>query len=480
VTDKTTATQHIERWRLEAWVGHELPEHEAGQVEEHLAQCDACAQRLDELLPPDDAFVVRLRAITGASANVSEANPSEAGAAMDANLLFGVLAVQAGAIKRQHLLDACMVWASRTDASIADILVEHGWLRESDKPLVQKLVDRRTPVTRPVSGRSLQHDSGSGLTSRDGTVIVAAVADLPDRQQLRVKELHSQGGMGQVWLSRDQVLGREVAIKELLPEHLHSPANRERFYREAQITAQLSHPGTVPVYDYCEEDGRVYYTMKFMRGKLLTEAIRECHALRGSDHFRALVDLLDSFVSICNTIAYAHSRKVIHRDLKGDNVMLGDFGEVTVLDWGLAKKLASSEKDSEGSGPPTHLRPSPTLRGELLGTPAFMAPEQARGDNDAVDYRTDVYGLASILYEILSGQAPFQGDTVHEVLDRVESESPQPPGLYNPLVPSQLEMICLRGLEKSKDARQQSAAELRDAVRSWVMEQEEREQSDSS
>ncbi len=104
MTDKTTATQHIERWRLEAWVGHELPEHEAGQVEEHLAQCDACAQRLDELLPPDDAFVVRLRAITGASANVSEVNPSEAGAVMDANLLFGVLAVQAGAIKRQHLL----------------------------------------------------------------------------------------------------------------------------------------------------------------------------------------------------------------------------------------------------------------------------------------------------------------------------------------------------------------------------------------
>ncbi|MEO0530571.1 MAG: PAS domain S-box protein, partial [Planctomycetota bacterium] len=287
--------------------------------------------------------------------------------------------------------------------------------------------------------------------------------------RVQLKELHSQGGIGQVWRAYDTVLGREVALKELLPELRGSKRHRERFYREARVAAQLTHPGTAPVYEYREEGGRYYYTMKFFSGRTLTEVIRDKHAAAYEGErvaFDRLFPLLDHFLVVCDAIAYAHAKGIVHRDLKGENVVLGAYGEVTVIDWGLAKSISRAEgriKTSE-----TNRSETPTLEGERLGTPGFMAPEQARGELSAIDERTDVYGLAAILYELLTKRAPFSGETANEIMHQVETVAPASPSLTHPLTPPELEAICLKGLAKKKEDRYQSARELRHAVHDWI------------
>jgi serine/threonine-protein kinase len=181
--------------------------------------------------------------------------------------------------------------------------------------------------------------------------------------------------------------------------------------------------------------------------------------------------LLGALVTVCNTIAYAHSRGVIHRDLNGQNVVLADFGEVVVLDWGLAKLVGVSSDDAltlpasldwELSGDVDL-----TLAGQTLGTPAYMAPEQAGGILDQIDVRTDVYGLGAILYEILTGQPPFSGSDTREVIRKVREERPVPPSQLWPDVPPALETACLRALAKRPADRYESASELAQDVQGW-------------
>jgi PAS domain S-box-containing protein len=297
------------------------------------------------------------------------------------------------------------------------------------------------------------------------------------RERITLRGLHSSGGIGEVWRAYDEVLGREVALKRLRRDKAGSAANRARFFREARLTGQLDHPGIVPVYDYTDtEDGRhCYYTMRFLRGRTLLEVIAEFHAQRVEQGLPLVssrfLELLGYFTSICNTIAFAHSRGVIHRDLKGDNVIVGDYGEVVVLDWGLAKQLGEQPAESAAGEPestPELPDPSKTVAGTLLGTPAYMAPEQALGRVDFIDERTDVYGLAAILYEILTGNPPFRMGTLDEIMAAVIHTPPVPPSEVVAGVPPQLERLCLRGLEKDMDERLQTAAEMAAEVRGWL------------
>lgn len=302
-------------------------------------------------------------------------------------------------------------------------------------------------------------------------------------ERYTLARLHAVGGIGQVWLAHDADLGREVALKELRPERARNPALATRFLREARLTSLLQHPGIVPIYelvpgapgrDEQSEDAPPFYTMRFVQGRTLTDAARAYHEKRAA---RAagpldLPALLNAFVSVCNTVAYAHSRGVIHRDLKGQNVVLGDFGEVMVLDWGFAKVLGGPEEEDLSTTEPVPAGPlDHTLFGQVLGTPMYMAPEQAAGRHDQIDARSDVYGLGAILYEILTGQPPFSGGDTQDVLRRVREEKPTRPESACPGVPPALAAVCMKALAKDPAARYASAADLGREVQRWLADE---------
>ncbi|TWT46736.1 PAS domain S-box protein [Botrimarina hoheduenensis] len=460
---------------LATWAAGGLDEALAGPIEDHLEKCDLCAARIERFALAEDAFVKKLQRLTLSEPLDPEANRVAAhqapgvGSDLSANdLAVGVLALQMGHITRDQFVDASVLWNARNGVSLAEVLVAQGWLDQAAREQVESALVRRRAKLLPHTGTETVVGESSSTTPQ--TLLLGPLS----RERLKLLQVHSTGGTGRVWRAYDIALQREVALKELLPQYARSPMHRERFHREACVAAQLAHPGTAPVHEYREEEGRCYYTMKFLAGRTLAEVIRQTHRAienDSADPFARHFELLTYFVSVCDTIAYAHSQGVIHRDLKGDNVLVGEFGEVTVIDWGLAKLFSST---SEAPSKDPALSDSATLQGERLGTPAYMAPEQARGAIDQIDTRTDVYGLAALLYEILTGKPPFTGDTVNQVMHKVEAESPVPPRKLQPLTPRSLEAICLKGLRKRREDRQQSATELRDGVRHWMTHQTDR------
>jgi serine/threonine-protein kinase len=233
----------------------------------------------------------------------------------------------------------------------------------------------------------------------------------------------ARGGMGAILKGRDVDLGRELAIKVLLEAQRDNPEVVRRFVEEAQIGGQLQHPGVVPVYELGTfPDRRPYFAMKLVKGRTLAALLQE-----RAEPGQALSRILSIFEQVCQTVAYAHARGVIHRDLKPSNVMVGSFGEVQVMDWGLAKVLPEGGIVDEAKGQPAHETVIMTVRsgssgsgsesqaGAVLGTPAYMAPEQARGEVERVDERADVFGLGAILCEILTGRPPFVGMSREEI-----------------------------------------------------------------
>ncbi|MGE0431830.1 MAG: protein kinase [Planctomycetota bacterium] len=299
-------------------------------------------------------------------------------------------------------------------------------------------------------------EPGSTLVASD-TRVVPVPTRMASRPTgfLHVRVLGA-GGFGDVALARDPQLDRPVAIKTLHP-HL-AAAQRERFLREARITAQLEHPGIIPVHQlYHRDDGNWVLVMKYIDGLTLD---RWATQQPPPD----LTQRIEVFSRVCDSMAFAHSRGVIHRDLKPSNVMVGEFGEVLVLDWGLART-----RDSQAdNGTPTaaHAGIDATLDGTVVGTPAWMPPEQARGDLDMVDERSDVYSLGAVLYFLLCGHAPFDGDNAIDVLRRVRAGNPPLPSTRTDRpVPSGLEQIAMRALAPERADRFPSVHDLQHAAR---------------
>ena len=310
-------------------------------------------------------------------------------------------------------------------------------------------------------------------------------------ERYEVVSLHATGGMGRVWRARDSALGRMVALKDLHPGKRRQQTLRSRFLREAQITGQLQHPGIVPVYELVRQAGAVkgepfadFYTMRLIHGRTLAEAARDYHLLHLAKKATAVerIALLNAFVSACHTIAYAHDCGVIHRDLKGANVVLGDFGEVVVLDWGFAKVLERwdglplADDMTEDVGPVVSLHgdgadSNPSLPGQVMGTPAYMAPEQALGRIEEIDERTDVFGLGAILFEVLTGRPPFIGTDAADVLRKIRTESPPRPTEVWTGVPRILESICLKAMAWERQDRYGSVAELAREVQHWLADE---------
>jgi tRNA A-37 threonylcarbamoyl transferase component Bud32 len=262
-----------------------------------------------------------------------------------------------------------------------------------------------------------------GTTQRSG-----AGGDL-DLRDYVLLDLVGKGGMGEVYRGRDPALARSLAVKVLRPELRGNAEAERRFQQEARINGLLQHPSIVPVYNLGRmPDGRLYFTMKLVRGRTLAEMLNVgpvCNRPADPAGYKpAPQELLGIFEKVCQALAYAHSRKVIHRDLKPANVMVGAFGEVQVMDWGLAKVLPRQSEAPAGestmgvlfttkSAGSTADEHGPT---GVVGTPAYMAPEQARGTGDNVDERADVFGLGGILCAILTGQPPYTGKGREEVI----------------------------------------------------------------
>ncbi len=391
--------------------------------------------------------------------------------AADRNLLLGILALQNNLIDRRQLVRAFDDWVADKSQKLGDLLVRDRAITSAELELISALVQRHLDRHGGETEKSLAALSSLGSVREDLSriadpqlqaslcfVSAAPAQDAPGDPdstlslgaptaagtRFRILRPHAKGGLGEVFVAEDEELHREVALKEIQDRHADEPDSRARFVLEAEITGGLEHPGIVPVYGLgTYADGRPFYAMRFIRGDSLKEAIERFHrsaecgvqnaesprparsdsADRRSPHstlriphsaFASLAfrKLLRRFIDVCNAIDYAHSRGVLHRDLKPGNIMLGKYGETLVVDWGLAKvkgrdESAEADSDEETLRPASASGSAPTQMGAAIGTPAYMSPEQAAGRLDQLGPATDVYSLGATLYYVLTGQAPF-------------------------------------------------------------------------
>jgi serine/threonine protein kinase/Flp pilus assembly protein TadD len=302
-----------------------------------------------------------------------------------------------------------------------------------------------------------------------------------DGDRYELSDFVARGGIGEVWRADDMRLGRSVALKSL---RRGRETMRERFILEAELTGRLEHPGVVPVYDLAlDRNDEPYYVMKFVRGRSMKDMVKAYFARlknrkptdgdvasEPNDSAELMLQrLLDSFVSLCETVGYAHERGIIHRDIKPENVMVGSFGETLVLDWGLAKdKSAPEEKLASLSDMHLSSAGTETRAGSVMGSPGYMAPELVEGEAHLADERTDIYLLGASLYEILTGKVPHHSGSLTGMLQRAREGTPDPPKDHNPNAPKVLCAICLKAMQKARDHRYNSAMELAQDVRGFL------------
>jgi serine/threonine protein kinase len=440
----------------------------------------------------------------------------------DRNLLFGILALQMDFISRDALIAAMHAWMLDKAKPLSQILQERGVLPAEARAILEALVAKHLELHGGDAEKSLAAVAAPKAVRAERRRITdgelhASLAQLPvtpsvmhdldsttapvthDGMRFQILRPHARGGLGEVFVARDGELNREVALKEMQTRHAEHPESRARFLREAEITGGLEHSGIVPVYALGHHpDGRPYYAMRFIRVTSLKESIDRFRAPQAQGlqplgfHSLPFRQLLGRFIAVCNAIAYAHSRGVLHRDLKPGNIMLGEFGETLVVDWGLAKAMSltpqpplpkTGEGERSDEAEPVLSPPLPTWErgsggegdltrtGQALGTPAYMSPEQAAGRLDQMGPASDIYSLGATLYCLLTGQAPFAKGDVGDVLNEVQKGDFPPPRRLNRQVPAALEAICLKAMALRPQDRYASAKALADDLEHWLADE---------
>jgi WD40 repeat protein len=393
------------------------------------------------------------------------------------DLRLGLYAFESGAIDQEQLISIVREWARVPDRNLAEILGDRNIVKPAALARLEAQV--ASDLKHPTGNSELTETVAYHGRTPDAHSEQTGLGD-PSQHgsgtRFQIIRPEARGGLGEIFLAFDTELNREVALKELQSHRAHDTDSQARFLFEAEITGRLEHPGIVPVYSLGRHaDGRPYYAMRLIEGETLRAAIERFHrkfTAAGVDEYRELAfrRLLRCLIDACNAVAYAHSRGVVHRDLKPDNIMLGRFGETLVIDWGVAKSL-TSPSESLGNEPPTTERSSTdasvTQPGSVIGTPRYMSPEQAAGDLDRVGPASDVYSLGAILYCLLVGHSPFPEGELSSVLDRARRGIfPSPRRLRRSIDPT-LEAICLKAMALSQVDRHASPLDLANDLEAW-------------
>lgn len=268
----------------------------------------------------------------------------------------------------------------------------------------------------------------------------------------------ARGGKSIIQSCKDMHLGRVICYKTLRPEFAEDKIEQQRFLREARVSAMLQHPNTVPTYEVGRTPkGHYYFTMKLVHGYTL----RELLDFRDRYDLKRLIDVI---IQIAFALEYAHSHRVAHRDIKPENILVGPFGEVLLLDWGLAKVWDAQGigRQTEGANIASSDDPQSSITGQgnLQGTVTYMSPEQIARDPN-IDFRTDIFSLGVVLYEILAGRPPFQADTVSEMIELVAKKEPEKPSVHSTWrIPKLLEDLTMRCIKKKPAERVQNCEEI--------------------
>ena len=426
----------------------------------------------------------------------------------DRNLLFGILALQLNFVSRDQLVEGMHAWVLNKAKSLGQIFIASNAMDADQFRLLDALVHKHiekhggnihqsiqqlssvdphaTQILKGINDSDLHMTLGlvSAQTTDSSTTQPFQQAPKRSCSRFRIIRPHARGGLGEVFLAQDTELSREVALKEIQGPYADNTDSRERFLREAEITGRLEHPGIVPVYGLgTYDDGRPFYAMKFIKGDSLKEAIDKFHAAPETKAAKSFLtgnvgirfrELLGRFIDVCNAVHYAHSRGVLHRDLKPGNIMIGEYGETIVVDWGVAKVVGERvvENSDKSLLQPSGDGSAPTVHGTVVGTPAFMSPEQAAGDLDKLGPATDVYSLGATLYYLLTGVTPYhECQSFEELIRAIQGKEVPRPTRRISTIEATLESICLKSLSRNPQDRYLTADDLQRDLRFWLSDE---------
>jgi serine/threonine protein kinase len=402
---------------------------------------------------------------------------------------LGAFAFEVDFIDSAALGSAVATWADNPEKTLLDVLIQQESLMPDDVPLLKALWMRQQSLER-TSTVDGQFDLDSKLAiANDGSATSGHFSARPNSQALssvnrfQIVRPIASGGLGQVSLARDSHLNRQVALKEILPRFQNDSEKHRRFLREAEITGELEHPAIVPIYSVgFRDNGSPYYAMRLIHGRTFRQVVEE--------HFRETQELeryssigfrriLGMFVEVCHAIEFAHAKNIVHRDIKPANVIVGENGETMVVDWGMAKKIAAVAKASDDT---VELRTSNEITfsgndddltndGVVLGTPAYMSPEQAAGEFDRIGTASDLFSLGATLYFLLTGNAPYSGGTHGEIVKQAVDGTYEHPRRQQPRIPAPLEAICLKAMAIDPDQRYSKISSLIDDIERWLADE---------